>query len=89
MNLDDALAKATANGWSDDSAWTRSTVAAQVSTERDGFLASVVVGVNGVIRWGVSSLDGKTRYQRGLAKSFDAALDACNDSITTSSGTLF
>ena len=89
MNLNDALAKAATNGWSDDSAWTPSSVAHQVSVERDGFLAAVTVHVNGTIRWGVQSLTGQHCSQRGTADTIDAALDACANSVATSKGTLF
>lgn len=89
MNLTDALATATANGWNDDSRYTPSTVAHQVSAERDGFLASVTVAVSGVIKWNVAHLDGAARSRRGVAPSVDTAMAACENAISAATGTLF
>lgn len=89
MNLTDALAKATANGWADDSRWTPSHVSAQVSTEREGFLASVTVRTTGAINWNVLSTTGEVKSQRGFAATVEAALDACESAVRTATGTLF
>lgn len=89
MDLATALATATAHGWSDDSAWTRSTVACQVSTQRDGLLAGVTVDTSGLIRWSVSPTEGPGTRRRGTAESIPAAMAACEDAILSLSGTLF
>lgn len=89
MNLTDALTQATANGWTDDSRYARSTVTAQISTVRDGFLAAITVHTTGAINWGIQSLTGKARAQRGQAPSIEAALDACDHALAAHLQTLF
>lgn len=89
MDLTEALTKATAAGWNDDSRYTPSTVAHQVSAVRDGFLASVTVAVSGTIKWNVAHLTGHARSRRGQAASMDAAMAACDNAVAAATGTLF
>ena len=89
MELSDALAKATANGWSDDTRYSPSNVAGQISTVRDGVLASVSIRQDGAIKWTVCTLDGTAGSEQGDASSVDEALAAAECSLLAVAGTLF
>lgn len=89
MKMADALAQATAHGWQDQSRYTRSTIAEQVSRVTDSFLSTVTVLADGNVQWSVLHLDNAERTQRGTAPSTDAALVACENSIAALTHTLF
>lgn len=89
MDLDATLALATANGWSDDSQWTRSTIEHQISLAVDGWLATVKVLTNGDINWGVHDESRRTRTQRGVARTIEAGMTACRAAIAANLGTLY
>lgn len=89
MDLNTTLALAKANGWSDDSRWTRSTIESQISSIIDGWQATVSVWTNGAIRWTIRDESAQQRGQGGTAADVEAAMSACRSAITATAGTLF
>jgi hypothetical protein len=89
MKMAQALATAAEQGWQDDSQWTRSTVAEQVSRVNGRLLSAITVLTDGTIRWGVSHLDRKVQAQSGNATSPEAAIRACDERLASITGTLF
>lgn len=89
MDLSTALAQATENGWTDDSACTPSFITHQVSLVRDDLFAAVTVTTDGTIKWGVCPTEGQRGAQRGTARTIPAAITACHDAIAARIQTLF
>lgn len=89
MDLNTTLALATANGWSDDSQWTRSTIESQISTVIDGWLATVKVLTTGAIMWGIHDESRQARSHRGTASDIETAMKACREAIAANTGALF
>lgn len=91
--IDDAITRATAHGWTDDTRWTPNKIAHQISTVTHGILAAVRVHTDGTINWRVTRHDDTAPtlplQRHGDAPNVAAAIAACDQTVTAALGTLF